>query len=60
MKLRNYVTEMDKGGLPMAVNLKSKFIGALLGTAVGDALGAPFEGWSMEKVRPVYEDEGTI
>jgi len=40
----------------MAMNLKSKFIGALLGTAVGDALGAPFEGWSVEKVRSVYEE----
>jgi len=25
--------------------LKSKFLGALIGTGVGDALGAPFEGW---------------
>ena len=25
--------------------LKSKFLGALVGTGVGDALGAPFEGW---------------
>ncbi len=24
--------------------LKSKFLGALVGTGVGDALGAPFEG----------------
>jgi len=24
--------------------LKSKFLGALIGTGVGDALGAPFEG----------------
>ncbi|MHC1610327.1 MAG: ADP-ribosylglycohydrolase family protein [Candidatus Methanospirareceae archaeon] len=33
-----------------------KFTGALIGTAVGDALGAPVEGWSMEKVRSVYGD----
>ncbi len=25
--------------------LRSKFLGALIGTGVGDALGAPFEGW---------------
>ena len=25
--------------------LKSKFLGALVGTGIGDALGAPFEGW---------------
>ena len=41
----------------MNVDLKSKFRGALLGTAVGDALGAPFEGWSVEKVRSVYGGE---
>lgn len=35
-------------------DLKSKFTGALIGTAVGDALGAPMEGWSFEKVRSVY------
>ena len=26
-------------------SLKLKFLGALIGTGVGDALGAPFEGW---------------
>jgi len=31
---------VQKSGL-----LKSKFLGALVGTVVGDALGAPFEGW---------------
>jgi poly(ADP-ribose) glycohydrolase ARH3 len=39
------------------IDLKSKFRGALLGTAVGDALGAPVEGRSMEKVRSVYGEE---
>jgi len=29
--------------------LKSKFLGALIGTGVGDALGAPFEGWHEAK-----------
>ncbi len=41
----------------MMVDLKSKFIGALIGTAVGDALGAPLEGWSMERVRSRYSEE---
>lgn len=40
----------------MKVDLKSKFIGALIGSAVGDALGAPVEGCSMEKVRSVYSE----
>ena len=38
--------------------LKSKFFGALIGTGVGDALGAPFEGWSkvkFEKIKEVAE-----
>lgn len=41
----------------MNVDLKSKFRGALLGTAVGDALGAPVEGLNMEMVRSVYGNE---
>ncbi len=32
------------------MSLKSKFIGALIGSAIGDALGAPLEGNSMEEV----------
>lgn len=32
-------------------DLQSKFIGALLGTAVGDALGAPVEGWRFTEVQ---------
>jgi poly(ADP-ribose) glycohydrolase ARH3 len=64
MKLRDYdfflIPEKDKGGLPMEVNLESKFTGALLGTAVGDALGAPFEGWRKEKVSSVYEEEAAV
>ena len=38
----------------MELSLKSKFTGALLGSAVGDALGAPLEGYGMEKVKSVY------
>lgn len=36
------------------VELRSKFTGALLGCAVGDALGAPVEGWSVEQVSARY------
>jgi poly(ADP-ribose) glycohydrolase ARH3 len=39
------------------VDLKSKFVGALLGTAVADALGAPVEGWSLREVQSVYRAE---
>jgi len=35
--------------------LKSKFFGALIGTGVGDALGAPFEGWSKVKPEKIEE-----
>ncbi len=38
----------------MNTDLKAKFTGALLGSAIGDALGAPVEGYSMEKVKAVY------
>ena len=38
--------------------LKSKFLGAFIGTAVGDALGAPFEGYDCvdpEEIETVAE-----
>ncbi len=41
-------------GLDFRIDLKAKFRGALLGSAVGDALGAPVEGYPMEKVLSVY------
>lgn len=41
-------------GLDSRIDLKAKFRGALLGSAVGDALGAPVEGYDMEMVRSVY------
>jgi len=43
--------------------LKSKFLGALIGTGVGDALGAPFEGWSkvtLEKIEEVAERQEVL
>ena len=33
--------------------LQSKFLGSLLGTAVGDALGVPFEGWRQSELAEV-------
>ena len=41
-------------------DLKSKFTGALLGTAVGDALGAPLEGWSRERITRFYGEMGRL
>ncbi len=38
--------------------LKSKFLGSLVGTGVGDAMGAPFEGWhgvNPEEVQAIVE-----
>jgi len=35
--------------------LKSKFLGALIGTGVGDALGAPFEGRQKIKLKEIAE-----
>jgi poly(ADP-ribose) glycohydrolase ARH3 len=40
----------------MEPSLKSKFTGALIGSAIGDAFGAPMEGNSMEKVKSLYGD----
>ncbi len=37
-----------------ADRLKSKFIGALLGTFVGDALGMPVEGWSPQRIARTF------
>ena len=42
----------------MGIDLESKFTGALIGSAVGDALGAPVEGYSREKVNSVYGARG--
>jgi len=38
--------------------LKSKFLGALLGTGMGDALGAPFEGWRRVEPRQIKAAAG--
>ena len=39
--------------------MKSKFIGALIGTAVGDTSGAPLEGYSMDEVNSIKGRSGT-
>ncbi len=41
-------------GLDSRIDIKAKFRGALLGSAVGDALGAPVEGYDREMVGSVY------
>jgi len=38
----------------VSISLKSKFIGSILGTAIGDALGMPVEGWSPSKIEEVF------
>lgn len=35
--------------------MKSRFIGALVGLAVGDALGMPFEGWNSRDIRKKWD-----
>lgn len=40
--------------------LKSKFFGALVGTGVGDALGAPFEGWGRVEFEEIGEAARTL
>jgi poly(ADP-ribose) glycohydrolase ARH3 len=50
------LVDVKTGEAPVKVELKSKFRGALIGTAVGDALGAPLEGWSFEKAQSAYSD----
>jgi poly(ADP-ribose) glycohydrolase ARH3 len=44
-------------GLDLGIDIKAKFRGAMLGSAVGDALGAPVEGYDMEMVGSVYGGE---
>ncbi len=34
-------------------DLKMKFIGTLVGTGIGDALGRPFEGWFRDRIKAV-------
>lgn len=41
-------------GVNSEIELKAKFTGAMLGSAIGDALGAPMEGQPMEKFCSVY------
>lgn len=38
----------------MAKNILDAVYGCLIGGAVGDALGAPVEGWDYEKIRQIY------
>ena len=35
--------------------MKDKFVGAILGLAIGDALGMPFEGWTSRDIRKKWD-----
>ncbi len=37
-----------------STSLKDRFLGCLLGVAIGDALGMPVEGWSAERIRDTF------
>ena len=41
----------------MKVGLREKFVGALLGLAIGVALGQPYEGVSSEEIKKIHEEE---
>ena len=41
----------------MKVSLRDKFAGTLLGLAIGDALGQPYEGVSSEEMKKIPEEE---
>jgi poly(ADP-ribose) glycohydrolase ARH3 len=46
---------MREAGGPLAVSLRSKFAGALLGGMVGDTFGAPVENWACERVNEALD-----
>ena len=37
---------------------ESRAIGTLVGLAIGDAMGAPVEGWSVDQIREKYSGGG--
>lgn len=39
---------------PAKPSLKDRFLGSMLGLAIGDAMGMPVEGWSPERIRDTY------
>ncbi len=41
------------------MDIKDKFCGCLLGLAIGDALGMPFEGWSSASIKRQWKEVGT-
>lgn len=58
-----YFTTLDKGGsfcdtIRPLMNLRSRFLGCLLGGAVGDALGAPVEFMKLDQIKQRYGDGG--
>jgi len=47
-------TKIKWTGVRMIVNLIEKLKGALYGMAIGDAMGAPVEGWAPEKIKEIF------
>ena len=37
--------------------VEDRFIGSVLGVAIGDAMGMPFEGWSPDQIREHWKDK---
>ncbi|MEE9585192.1 MAG: ADP-ribosylglycohydrolase family protein, partial [Candidatus Brocadiales bacterium] len=40
-----------------SIETEDRFIGSVLGVAIGDAMGMPFEGWSPDKIREHWKDK---
>ncbi|OHB94364.1 MAG: hypothetical protein A3E19_07470 [Planctomycetes bacterium RIFCSPHIGHO2_12_FULL_52_36] len=40
--------------------IKDQFLGCLLGLAIGDALGMPFEGWSPASIKRQWKEKGFL
>ncbi|MHA1132086.1 MAG: ADP-ribosylglycohydrolase family protein [Candidatus Helarchaeota archaeon] len=36
-------------------NIKNRFIGTLIGTGIGDAMGRPFEGWTRDQIESNFD-----
>ncbi len=44
----------------MEDSVKDRFVGSILGLAIGDALGMPFEGWSPDQIRQNWNDRAFL
>ncbi len=41
----------------MRGSIEDRFIGSILGLAIGDAMGMPFEGWQPDQIRDYWRDK---